>query len=135
MLYCIFKFNQIVFIMKNVVVVEDNAAIRKLFCMLIKKHGYEVSDFGNGDSALKELAVLKPDLMVLDILLPDINGTDLIEKIRAIPHCANVPAIAVTGFATEQDAAKFKELGFNGYLAKPINTYVFVAEIKKHINQ
>ena len=119
--------------MKNIVVVEDNAAIRKLFCTLIKKHGFEVTDFANGESALKELPNLKPDLMVLDILLPDINGTDLISKIRAIPNCANVPAIAVTGFATDQDAAKFKELGFNGYLAKPINTDSFIGEINKHI--
>jgi two-component system alkaline phosphatase synthesis response regulator PhoP len=120
--------------MKSIVVVEDNAAIRKLFCTLLKKQGYEVTDFGNGESVLKELTTLKPDLMVLDILLPDINGTDLIGQIRAIPHCANVPAIAVTGFATEQDEMKFKELGFNGYLSKPINTDSFINEIKKHIN-
>jgi len=122
-------------IMKSIIVVEDNAAIRKLFCTLIKKQGYEVTDFENGESVLKGLPNLKPDLMVLDILLPDINGTDLISKIRAVPHCSNVPVIAVTGFATEQDAAKFKELGFNGYLSKPINTTAFIDEIKKHINQ
>ncbi len=121
--------------MKSIVVVEDNAAIRKLFCTLIKKQGYEVTDFANGDSVLKELPNLKPDLLVLDILLPDINGTDLIAKIRALPHCSKVPVVAVTGFATEQDAVKFKELGFNGYLSKPINTDAFIDEIKKHTNQ
>jgi two-component system alkaline phosphatase synthesis response regulator PhoP len=121
--------------MKNIIVVEDNTAIRKLFCTLLKKQGYEVADFGNGESVLKELNNLKPDLIVLDILLPDINGTDLIAKIRAIPHCSNVPAIAVTGFSTEQDAIKFKEFGFNGYLSKPINTDSFISEVKKHINE
>lgn len=121
--------------MKSIIVVEDNTAIRKLFCTLIKKQGYEVTDFENGESVLKNLPNLKPDLLVLDILLPDINGTDLISKVRAIPHCSNVPVIAVTGFATEQDAAKFKELGFNGYLPKPINTNAFIEEIKKHIDQ
>jgi len=120
--------------MKSIVVVEDNAAIRKLFCTLLKKQGYEVTDFGNGESVLKELTNLKPDLMVLDILLPDVNGTELIGKIRAISHCSNVPVVAVTGFATEQDEKKFKELGFNGYLSKPINTDTFIGEIKKHIN-
>ena len=119
--------------MKNIVVVEDNAAIRKLFCTLLKKQDYEVTDFNNGESVLQELPNLKPDLIVLDILLPDINGTELIEKIRAIQYCADVPVIAVTGFATEQDEKKFKELGFNGYLSKPINTDVFIGEIKKHI--
>ena len=120
-------------IMKTIIVVEDNAPIRKLFCTLLKKQGLEVIDFGSGDAVLKELPNLKPDLMVLDILLPDINGTELIGKIRAMPHCSNVPAVAVTGFATEQDEIKFKELGFNGYLSKPINTDTFISEIKKHI--
>jgi len=119
--------------MKTIIVVEDNAPIRKLFCTLLKKQGLEVIDFGSGDAVLKELPNLKPDLMVLDILLPDINGTELIGKIRAMPHCSNVPAVAVTGFATEQDEIKFKELGFNGYLSKPINTDTFISEIKKHI--
>lgn len=119
--------------MKNIVVVEDNATIRKLFCTIIKKQGHEVTDFGTGESALKELNQKPADLVVLDILLPDINGTDLIAKIRAIPHCANVPVIAVTGFASDKDAVQFKELGFNGYLAKPINTESFITEINKHL--
>ena len=120
--------------MKHIIVVEDNAPIRKLFYTLLSKQGYEVTDFGNGESLLKEITNLKPDLMVLDILLPDINGTELISRVRAFPHCAKIPIIAVTGFSTDQDAVKFKELGFNGYLSKPINTNTFIEEVKKHIN-
>ena len=120
--------------MKHIIVVEDNAAIRKLFCTILKKQGYEVSDFADGESVLSGIANLRPDLLILDILLPDINGTELISKIRATPHCSSTPAIAVTGFATEQDEIKFKEAGFNGYLSKPIDTVKFAAEIKKFIN-
>ena len=116
--------------MKNIVVVEDNLAIRKLFCTILKKQGYEVADFGDGATVLAEIPKLKPDLLILDILLPDVNGTDLINKIRAHSHCATTPAIAVTGFATEQDELKFKEVGFNGYLSKPINTAQFSEVIK-----
>jgi len=117
--------------MKKIVVVEDNTAIRKLFCTILKKQGYEVSDFGDGSSVLSEIPNLNPDLLILDILLPDINGTDLITKLRAHPHCTTIPAIAVTGFATEQDENKFKEAGFNGYLSKPINTIQFAEVIQK----
>jgi DNA-binding response OmpR family regulator len=117
--------------MKTILVVEDNTAIRKLFCTVLKKQGFETVDFSDGSSVIKEIENLKPDLMILDILLPDINGTDLIQKLRSYPNCANTPALAVTGFASEQDERHFKEIGFNDYLAKPIDTVKFTEVIKK----
>jgi len=117
--------------MKKICVIEDNAAIRKLFVTVLRKDGYELYDFASGISALNGLPTVMPELIVMDILLPDINGTELIKKVRAINGLANVPVIAVTGFATEQDSKKFLELGFNGYLAKPINTADFTAEVKR----
>jgi CheY-like chemotaxis protein len=119
--------------MKKVSVIEDNSSIRKLFVTLLKKDGYEVSDFASGESALSELQGISPDLIVMDILLPDVNGTDLIGRVRLYPECAGIPIIAVTGFATEADEAQFKELGFNGYLSKPINAPNFLSTIKSHL--
>lgn len=115
--------------MKLICVIEDNSAIRKLFCTLLKKGGYETIDFYEGTAALNELQTLKPNLIIMDILLPDINGTELISKVKKISGLANVPIIAVTGFAAAQDEEKFKELGFTSYFSKPINTAMFLEEI------
>jgi two-component system cell cycle response regulator DivK len=120
--------------MKKICIVEDNTAIRKLFATILSKKGYEVSDFSNGESFLKGVVDAKPDLMILDILLPDINGTALIGNVRAIPEFKSTPVIAVTGFATAQDEIKFKELGFSSYLSKPINTEAFLDEVKRLVS-
>jgi two-component system cell cycle response regulator DivK len=117
--------------MKKICVIEDNAVIRKLFVTIMRKDGYELYDFASGESALNGLPIIMPDLIVMDILLPDINGTELIAKVKAINGLANVPVIAVTGFATEQDSKKFIELGFSSYLSKPVNIPEFTAEVKK----
>jgi CheY-like chemotaxis protein len=117
--------------MKKICVIEDNLAIRKLFCTILKKDGYELCDFATGKSALNELSTVRPDLIVMDILLPDMNGTELITKVKAIDGFAEIPVIAVTGFATDQDSMKLKELGFSGYLSKPVNTAMFSEEVKK----
>ena len=117
--------------MNYICVIEDNLAIRKLFCTLLKKGGYETIDFADGVTTLTELQIVKPNLILMDILLPDINGTELISKVKQISGLENVPVVAVTGFAAMQDEEKLKELGFSGYFSKPINTVTFLDEIKK----
>ena len=117
--------------MKKICVIDDNGPIRKLFCTILKKDGYELYDFANGETALKELTVVKPDLIIMDILLPDINGTELIGKVKSLDGFADVPVVAVTGFASEEDAIKLKEIGFIRYLSKPVNTTVLSEEVKK----
>lgn len=69
---------------------------------------------------------------MLDILLPDKNGTELIEDLRAIKNLKEVPIIAVTGFAQTSDQQKFMKFGFDGFIEKPINTTSFVNEIKEY---
>lgn len=113
-----------------VCVIEDNTPIRKLFCTLLKRSGYETVDFDNGRSALDWLNNNKPKTIVMDILLPDINGTDLIKMVKGIEINKTTPVVAVTGFAATQDREKFIELGFLGYLAKPVNTSTFVSDLE-----
>ena len=116
--------------MKKICVIEDNTQIRKLFVTILKRDGYELYDFMSGKSALQGLPTIMPDLIVMDILLPDINGTELIAKVKAINGLEEVKVIAVTGFATEQDSKKFLELGFSSYLSKPINISEFAEVVK-----
>lgn len=118
---------------KLICVIEDNMPIRKLFCTLLRKSGYSAVDFGDGQSAIEWIRQNNASLVIMDILLPDLNGTDLIKMVRALDHYSNTPVIAVTGFAGALDRDKFIELGFDSYLSKPINTTTFVAEIEKLI--
>lgn len=117
--------------MANIIcVVEDNVPIRKLFVTLLKKNGYECTDFGEGQSAMDWLKDNKPDLLICDILLPDMNGTDIMKFVRELPYGKEITIIAATGFAQANDRDKFLEQGFDGYISKPINTATFVQEIK-----
>lgn len=119
--------------MKNICVIEDNSSIRKLFCTILQKSSYSTSDFGDGSSSVAWLESNKPDLIIMDILLPDINGTELFSIVRNISGLETIPIIAITGFTSDQDKNNFISLGFTSYLSKPINTAVLVEEVKKII--
>ncbi len=119
---------------KPICVIEDNKAIRKLFCTLLKKSGYETVDFEFADPAIEWIQTNKPQAMIIDILLPGKkNGTDVLDALRNLPDGNKVAAIAVTGFAQGNDREKFIEMGFDSYIAKPINTASFVNEIRQVI--
>lgn len=112
-------------------VIEDNTPIRKLFCTILSKSGFATVDFSDGFSAVEWLKENACTGMIMDILLPDLNGTELISMVRDMPNGKNVPIIAVTGFAQANDKERFMELGFDSYIAKPVNTATFVNEVKK----
>lgn len=111
-------------------VIEDNTPIRRLFCTILKKAGYETMDFADGLSAIEWLKSNNTSGIIMDILLPDLNGTELISMVRDMPSGENVPIIAVTGFAQANDRERFMELGFDSYIAKPVNTTNFVKDVQ-----
>lgn len=113
-----------------VCVIEDNTPIRRLFCTILKKAGYETIDFADGLSAIEWLKTNSTSGIIMDILLPDLNGTELISMVRDMPNGEGVPIIAVTGFAQANDRERFMELGFDSYIAKPVNTTNFVTEVQ-----
>jgi two-component system cell cycle response regulator DivK len=115
-----------------IAIVEDNAPIRKLFATVLGKNGFKTIEFGTAEEAINGLKESECSTILLDILLPDKNGTELIEDLRAIRNIKEVPIIAVTGFAQTSDQQKFMKLGFDGFIAKPINTSSFVNEIKEY---
>lgn len=121
----------------NVIVclIEDNFPIRKLFVNLLKKGGLKVNDFDNAKDAIDWLSQNIPDIILLDILLPELNGLDAIKRIRAIPGFEKVPVIAVTGFAANTDREKYFRAGFNGYMTKPVNVSTFVQDVNEFLNQ
>jgi CheY-like chemotaxis protein len=115
---------------KLICVIEDNTPIRKLYCTLLKKSGLITVDFGNAATALEWLSTNKPDCIIVDIQLPDKSGTEILKIIRESKDGDKIPVIAATGFAQSSDQEKFLSLGFDSYLAKPINTSTFSDDIK-----
>ena len=114
-----------------IAIIEDNAPIRKLFATVLTKNGFKTLEYGSGEEAINGLKENECSTILLDILLPDKNGTELIEDLRTIRNIKEIPIIAVTGFAQTSDQQKFMKLGFDGFIAKPINTSAFVNEIKE----
>jgi CheY-like chemotaxis protein len=118
--------------MKRVLVVEDNKANMHLFRFLLKKHGFEVIEAWNGVEGVESAIREKPDLVLLDIQLPDINGLEVMKRIRASEADGNIPIIALTSYAMVGDKEKLLAAGFNGYMAKPIDVKTFIVEVEKY---
>ncbi len=115
---------------KKVCIIEDNTPNRKLFAMLLKKSGYEVVDFENATISLDWLKDNPVDIVLMDILLPDMNGSELLNYVKNMPSQSNVKIVAITGFSSVSDKEKFIAQGFDGYLSKPISTTTFVKDIE-----
>lgn len=114
-------------------IIEDNKSIAKLFATVLQKNGYSTIEFYDANSALLWLETNVPICILSDVLLPDSNGIELLNKIRSNENLANVPVIAITGLAQPGDEQKMLSSGFDGYMSKPINIPSFVSDIEKII--
>jgi len=119
----------------QICVVEDNIPIRKLYCTLLKKHNFQTVDFSDGKQTIDWLKNNTPDCVLVDILLPDMNGTDILHFIRKKAGGELIPIIAATGFAHSNDRQKFLDMGFDSYISKPINTASFADDIEEVIRK
>ncbi|GAB1429344.1 cell-cycle response regulator DivK [Ignavibacteria bacterium] len=117
----------------TICIIEDNAAIRKLFSVILKKNGFAIVEFEEGTSAMAWLRENMPTAVLCDDILPDINGRDIIKLIRQFPGGKRFCVIATTGFALVADRDRYIALGFDGYISKPINTMTFTEEIREVI--
>ncbi len=114
----------------TICIIEDNLPIRNLLSLLFKREGFQTVEFENGLGALAWLGTNVPSGVMCDIMLADINGEEILERIRLLPHGASLPVIVITGFANASSREKYLAQGFNGYISKPINIATFVAEVK-----
>ena len=107
--------------MKRVLVVEDEPEIRELIMMTLRKHGYEVVGAECGEEAWIEAARQTPQLLVLDVLLPDMDGLSLCEMFRRIPTTSKIPILMLTACATLQARGIAADAGANDFMAKPFS--------------
>lgn len=113
--------------------IEDNKAIRKMFGILLNKAGYNIQEFEDGKKAVEWLNNNTPKCIIVDILLPDMNGTEIMNFIRKLPGGGEIPIIAVTGFAHPSDREKYLASGFDDYISKPVDTTTFANIVKQII--
>lgn len=121
--------------MKHIFVIDDEVKIRNLIKLYLVKENYQVTLFEDGSNVVKEMQRLKPDLLVLDIMMPDINGLDLCKQIR---KNSEIPIIFVSAKDEEFDRVLGLELGADDYLSKPFSPRELVVRIKnifKRINK
>ena len=115
----------------KILVVDDTPANIKLFADLLTSNGYAVTTAVNGEEALAKLASEKPDLVLMDIQLPGIDGIEALRQVRADPACSAIPIIAFTASVMQADRSQFSAAGFDGVLSKPINLKEFLETIKR----
>jgi two-component system cell cycle response regulator DivK len=119
---------------KTVLIVEDNELNMKLFHDLLEAHGYNTLQTHDGIEALKMAREHKPDLILMDIQLPEVSGLEVTKWIKDDENLKSIPVIAVTAFAMKGDEEKIREGGCEAYIAKPISVAHFLETIQRYLN-
>jgi two-component system cell cycle response regulator DivK len=120
---------------KRILVVEDNDLNRKLFCDVLKSQGYAVEPVADGRDALDRARSFVPNLVIMDIQLPNVSGLDLIEAAKADRLLRTIPVLAVTAYAGKGDEERIRDAGADAYLAKPVSIGPFMAAVKALIEK
>lgn len=118
--------------LKTVLIVDDNQANRELLKLILLHANYHVLEAINGMEAIQQAKTHQPDIILMDIQLPVMDGTKAIRLLQSDEATANIPVVAFTSYAMKGDKEKLLALGFNGYIAKPINIDEVIELLKKY---
>ena len=119
--------------MSVILIVEDNEKNMKLARDVLQAKGYQTLEAMNGEDGVRMALAHKPDMVLMDIQLPDINGIEAFARIRANPDTASVPVVAFTASVTSMDRSRITDAGFDGFIGKPINLKEFLETVRKTI--
>ncbi len=119
---------------KTVLIVEDNELNMKLFHDLLEAHGFDTLETKDGNEVLELARAEKPDLILMDIQLPEVSGLDVTKWLKGDDELKHIPVIAVTAFAMKGDEQKIREGGCEDYISKPISVTNFIEVIEKYLN-
>jgi CheY-like chemotaxis protein len=117
--------------MTKILIAEDNAVNRELLRELLEMRGYTVVEACDGEEALRMIEQTQPDLLLLDIGMPVLDGFAVVRKIRENPRLAPLPVVAVTAYAMQGDREKILNSQFDGYLSKPVNSRSLAEELDR----
>ncbi len=119
---------------KKILIIEDNDLNLKLFRDLLEANGYTTVETKEGLNALDLAKREMPDLILMDIQLPEISGLDVTRRMKAEPEVADIPIIAVTAFAMKDDEEKILRAGCEAYISKPISITSFLETVKQFLD-
>jgi two-component system, cell cycle response regulator DivK len=117
---------------QNILIIEDNEQNLYLATFLLEKHGYQVHAARDGQEGILAADQIRPDMILLDIQLPVMDGYHVARHLRMNPALADTPIVAVTSYAMTGDREKSIEAGCTGYIEKPINPETFIAQVKEY---
>ncbi|MFP5487876.1 MAG: response regulator [Acidimicrobiia bacterium] len=115
---------------RNVLLIEDNEQNRYLTTFLLERHGYHVQVAGDGPSGIELATESPPDVILLDIQLPTMDGYEVARSLRRVAELDPTPIVAVTSYAMVGDREKCLEAGCSGYIEKPIDPETFVGQVE-----
>ena len=115
---------------KHVLVVEDNELNLKLFCDLLRAHGYDAEAVQDGRQAVARARAVRPDLVIMDIQMPHVSGLELIETMKRDAALGDIPIMAVTAFAAREDEERIRAAGAEAYVSKPMSVNRFVDQVR-----
>ena len=119
---------------KKVLVIEDNSQNLYLITFILEKNGYSVVSARNGPEGIEVARQQNPELILLDIQLPVMNGYEVAQRLRQTEESKSIPIVAVTSYAMVGDREKALESGCTGYIEKPINPATFIHDIEAYFN-
>jgi two-component system cell cycle response regulator DivK len=117
---------------ERILVVEDNELNMKLFLDVLAAGGYRTLEATSGGEAVELATEHAPDLVLMDIQLPDLDGVQALGRLRANERTAAIPVLALTAQAMDGDRERFLAAGFNGYLSKPVNVRELIGTVRLH---
>jgi CheY-like chemotaxis protein len=117
---------------EQILVVEDNEKNMKLLRDVLVAAGYRVIEATTGGRAIEQASDNAPDLVLMDVQLPDIGGLGVLARLRADERTASIPVLAVTAQAMQGDRERFLAAGFDGYVSKPVNIIELVGAVEQH---
>lgn len=120
--------------MSRVLIAEDNAVNRELLRELLESRGHIVIEACNGRDALESARRERPDIILLDLGMPVMDGFTTLANLRKDASLKSLPVVAVTAYAMQGDREKALSAGFDGYLTKPIHVPSLIAELERHLN-
>ena len=121
--------------MPKILIVEDSPDNMKLFRTLLTLKGHEVAGLAGGDGLLEAIERGSPDLILMDIQLPILDGYEATRRIKADPACRSIPIIAVTSYALSGDEAKARQAGCDDYVTKPYSPRELLAKVREYLPQ
>jgi CheY-like chemotaxis protein len=116
---------------KRILIIEDSEEIRAVFGIALRHAGYEVVEASDGASGLLQRRVSKPDIVILDIGLPGLNGWEVLLLLKGTEHTADIPVLVVTAYASPEHRRRAEQSGAAGFVAKPVEP----TRVAEHVSQ